>query len=374
MLKYWLWLLNTSGVANYRNERLINTFGNPYNIYKASKAELLEKNLISSSELNNFDNKDLSQAENVIKFCEKEKISIIPIDDERFPENLKYITPIPLVLFVKGHLLNLEKKLSIAMVGTRECTKKGADFAYELAFSLSKLDIPIVSGLAKGIDAAAHKGALQAGGYTVAFLANGVEFCYPSVNKNIYDVIAQNGAVISEFLPGAQPLRNHFPIRNRLISALSTGIAVIETEIRGGSIITAGFAGEQGRDLFAVPWNHDTPEGRGSAELIKSGAYPLCSYEDIIEFYSGKYNIIKLPEKENNIKQEVSPQPPLITVSGSTDEEKIMSIIGNSPINISEISFKTGIPAAKIMPVLLTLEMEEKVIKLAGAYYIKCRN
>ena len=212
------------------------------------------------------------------------KIISITTYDKKYPEKLKNIYDKPCVLYAKGNLDLLNEK-SVAIVGSRDCTDYGKNTAKQLAYNLAKNNICIVSGLAKGIDKYAHIGALEANGNTIAVIGNGLDYIYPYENKNLYELILRkNGLIITEYIIGTKPNRMNFPARNRIISGLSDGIVVVEAGKKSGSLITAEFGMEQGKEVFAVPGNIDSPNSVGTNELIKDGANIVLDYTDILNF------------------------------------------------------------------------------------------
>lgn len=215
----------------------------------------------------------------------KNSIDIISIQDEEYPEILKNIYDPPLYLYIRGNKKIL-KENSIAIVGCRECTQYGKKVAWELAYNIAKQNINIVSGLAKGIDGVAHKSAVVANGRTIAVLGNGLDIIYPSENIMLAtEILKSGGAIISEYPLGERPQKQNFPERNRIVSGISKGIIVVEAKEKSGALITADFALEQGRDVFAVPGNINQETSIGTNKLIKQGANLITSYKDILEEY-----------------------------------------------------------------------------------------
>ena len=246
---------------------------------------------------------DLKAAEREVVAAEKEGISIVPLFSEAYPAALREIGDPPLCLYVLGQLASLAK-LSIAIVGARKATRQGEDMALKLGRELAEHDFPVISGLAYGIDIAAHRGALDAKGETVAVLGSGLLKIYPANHKRYIETICEKGCVISEFPPSEAPLTYNFPKRNRVISGLSAGVVIIEASFRSGSLITCRLALEQGRDVFAVPTSPLSPNTMTNT-LIKNGAHMVESWLDIAEQYAhlkpletGEAKKKKLPEDE----------------------------------------------------------------------------
>jgi len=217
-----------------------------------------------------------------MKTLNNNKIKILHLQDKDYPENLKHIYQPPSTIYVRGELLP-EDSIAVAIVGSRRATYYGLKNAQELGCKLASCGVTVVSGLARGIDTAAHKGALAAGGRTIAVLGSGLDVIYPPENKQLAEDITKSGAVISEFAPNTRPTRYNFPKRNRIISGLTLGVVIVEADKRSGSLITANFALGQGREVFALPGKIDSATSCGTHDLIKQGAKLVGSVEDIIE-------------------------------------------------------------------------------------------
>lgn len=221
-----------------------------------------------------------------IEFMVKNNVDIICIEDSEYPQILKNIYDPPLSLYVRGskQILN---QTCLAIIGCRECTQYGKNVAEELAYNISKQKINIVSGLAKGIDGIAHKGAILSGGKTIAVLGNGLDTIYPKENIALAkEILKTGGAIISEYPLGEKPQKQNFPERNRIVSGISRGIIVVEATQKSGTLITVDFALEQGRDVFVVPGDINKKTSKGTNELIKQGAKVITSYSDVIEEYN----------------------------------------------------------------------------------------
>ncbi|MGC9125541.1 MAG: DNA-processing protein DprA, partial [Caldisericaceae bacterium] len=244
-----------------------------------------------ASMINSFENKktfepdftadEMASARKEIASALNLGVEIIPYDDDGFPSQLRDIKESPLVIYIKGSLEKTDS-FSVSIVGSRKCTEYGKAVARELSKKLAQLGIAVVSGLAYGIDSEAHKGALSVNGRTVAVLGSGVDVVYPRENRFLYDEIVEKGAVISEFPLGTKALKFNFPFRNRIISGLSLATIVVEAQEKSGSLITANYALEQSREVFAVPGNITSSCSKGTNLLIRDGAIPLLSYEDVL--------------------------------------------------------------------------------------------
>jgi len=282
-LKYWVWLSSIEGIGSRRIHNLLQHFGMPKNIWDASEGELAGAPDIGyklASAVYSPENK--KAVDRLLSKIDKEGIRVLTLESPDYPSNLKNIYDPPPVLYLKGSLLP-DDTLALGVVGSRTATAYGLKTAQELALGLASRGITVVSGMARGIDTMAHTGALAGGGRTIAVLGSGIDVVYPPENKRLYEKIQKSGAVISEFIPGTKPLAGNFPARNRIISGLSLGVIVVEAAEKSGSLITADFALEQGREVFAVPGNISSGQSVGTNNLIKQGAKIVTRIEDILE-------------------------------------------------------------------------------------------
>lgn len=286
---YWLWLCSLPGIGGVTVSRLLRYFPSPEVIYTAGEEELLGCEGLRKRELVQLCNKDLSRAELIREQCGRLHIQIITMDDPGYPARLGTIHDPPGVLYVRGRLPKAMDELCIAVVGSRDCDERGCSVAKKIAYDLASRGATVVSGMARGIDGMAHRGAIQAGGQTVAVLGCGVDRAYPAEHERMMDYIIANGAVVSEYPPGTAPLPSFFPQRNRIISGLSQGIVVVQAGEHSGSLITANLAAEQGRDVFAVPGAPDDLFSIGCNQLIRDGARLITSAGDVLEEYESLY-------------------------------------------------------------------------------------
>lgn len=295
--------------------------------------------------------KKLGEYEKIYEYLLEEKIKFILYTDKNYPEQLRKIPDPPTGIFVRGELPQEENLLSV--VGARKSSEYGKSVAYKFSYELSSLGIVIVSGMARGIDTCAHKGALDGKGKTVAVLGSGFKNIYPKENKELFNNISQNGCVITEYFPDAMPLPQNFPERNRIISGLSKYVLVVEASEKSGSLITAGLALEQGKDVFAVPGNIFSPNSKGCNQLIRDGAKIITGLEDIFE----EFNIIK------NCSQ---------VLNCSDDEKTIINLLKAGGINMEVILENSNLNANKILATLSKLECKGIIKKTYGNYYILC--
>jgi len=342
--------------------RLIKAFHTPAKVFQATPDMLKRIEGIRSNTIKVITSsaKDSAWANRELDQLEKLGLGLLTLNDESYPQILKMIYDPPPILYIKGEIQERDG-LSLAIVGSRSASAYGKDTTQRLARSLTERGFTIVSGLARGIDTAAHKGALKAGGRTLAVLGSGVDVIYPWENNRLAEEISEHGAVISEFPLGTQPEAPHFPSRNRIISGLSLGTIIIEASFRSGSLITARLALEQGREVFAVPGNVDSPWSKGTNRLIKEGAKLVTDTEDIIEEVLPQY------EAPGKLKNESPPEPEDLTLEGKT----ILALLEASPVPIDSLIQKTGFPSGQVSSLLLDLELKGLVKQLPGKTFKK---
>lgn len=353
------------GLGAISVQKLLNFFGkNPLNIFKANREDFQNIPYLRSSSidalLNPFAHFDLIKEESLLNQLGGVFISIANPD---YPHLLKHIQDPPTGLYALGPC-SLGQK-NIAIVGSRRCTLYGLAIAKKLASQLASLGFCIVSGLAKGIDAAAHEGALAVGGSTLAVLGCGVDLIYPPDNQNLYHTIKQKGGIISEFVLGQKGDRYTFPMRNRIISGVSQAVIVIETDEHGGSMITARMAGEQGRHIFAVPGRIDQVSSAGCHALIRDGATLVRNVEDILDELSHlNQTQFKFSEAATLAKgKEITPELP-------EKEGMLLSILKEAgPCSLDKISELSGLAIAQVSASLLMLELKKLLVKRADGSF-----
>ena len=282
-IEYWIWLSRIEGLNPKLLNELLQKYGAPKILWNKTKEQLIDdgvKEKYACEITNACYRKNLDK---YLKYMNENNIDIITINDKEYPDKLKVIYDPPVVLYVKGNKNILNNK-SIAIVGCRMSTKYGDNIAKKLAYNLSLNNINVISGLAKGIDSFAHKGALNQKGKTVAVVGCGLDRVYPEENKILFnEIIKDGGAIISEYIIGTKPLARNFPKRNRIISAISNGLIVVEAREKSGTLITVDFALEQGKNIYTVPGNIDNPNSYGTNDLIKQGAKVITNVKDVLE-------------------------------------------------------------------------------------------
>ena len=288
---FWLWLQLRLGAGSRLMMTIAEQEGGARWVYESSPDRLWDTGLFSVKTINALNDRDLASAERILQRCTELGISAATPSSENYPRQLLSLPDLPAVLFYKGDLMSMCSRPCVALVGTRGATDYGMNAAAELAERLSRAGMTVVSGCARGIDTAAHTGALRAlGGATVAVLGCGIDYRYNMANEKLRGEIADRGALVSEYPPGTDSSPHRFPLRNRIISGLSLGTIVIEADIDSGSLITARMAAEQGRDVFAMPTAPGMPKSSGVYALLREdGAQPVYSPLDVLKGYAHMY-------------------------------------------------------------------------------------
>ena len=367
MDKYWIWLSNITGLGHIKVKQLLEEFETAENIYNLTNTQINNIPYFNDKLKLSLKNKNLDYAEGIISDCRTKEIEIITIASEKYPKKLAYIFDPPIILYKKGKDFNYDELAGIAVVGTRKATPYGLTTAENFGRDLSLNGMMVISGMAEGIDSAAHKGAIKAGCPTVAVLGTGVDICYPKFNQELYEYIINYGAVLSEYPPGASAHPSHFPARNRIISGISEATLVVEADLKSGSLITADMANDQGKDVFAIPNNINAPKARGTNQIIKEFAYMTTCVSDIVEHYISKYPEQLFQKPKLNIPIEEYTK----NITGlSEDEKTVIECLGEKPVYIDEILRKTKLPAGKINGLLTILQMKDIVYLLPGNSYI----
>lgn len=287
-LLYYIWLSLRCGAGSEAGAFMISEFGSPRDVYFAKREEIA-KICESDATVDALCDKDMRMPKKILSYCMENGIGILTCDSEYYPSGLKNIYAKPIVLYCRGKLRNFDKNVLITCVGTRKCTDYGKSMAYKMGAELAMGGAFVVSGMALGIDSMSQRGALSVSGYTVAVLGCGIDVIYPPENKELYDAIAENGLIITEFAPGTEPYAKNFPIRNRIMSGISNGTVVIEAGKSSGAMITAEKAMEQGKPLFAVPGDVGSAGSDGTNDLIMRGAKLVTCAKDVLCEYELLY-------------------------------------------------------------------------------------
>jgi DNA processing protein len=343
-------------VGSIRLRKLLEYFHSPEKVLAAPEEKLRAVSGIGEKIASRIKRISSQEIKNEFSLAKKFGLDILTLDNKAFPENLKEIPDPPIVLYVKGRFL-AEDKFSIAIVGSRRASYYGLSSAERFSRDLSLKGLAVVSGMARGVDTSAHQGALRAGGRTIAVMGSGFGQIYPPENKELAQEIARCGAVISEFPVASAPLAHNFPRRNRLISGLSLGVVVVEAARNSGALITADFALEQGREVFALPGKVDSDNSFGTHELIKQGARLITSVEDILDELGPVWRGFKMPPPA----LAGCSLPPL-----SGEDRHIYSLLEGGPFTLDELVEKTNLEIPRISGILLRLEMQHLVRQLPG--------
>jgi DNA processing protein len=283
--------------------------------------------------------------------------------DEVYPESLRQIYDPPIVLYVKGELTTKEKN-SVALVGSRQTTHYGIETARKLAYQLAYVGVTVVSGGARGIDTAAHQGALSAKGRTIAVLGTGINIVFPTENAELFERIAANGAVMTQFPFNRPADKQSFPIRNRIVAGMTLGTVVVEANLSSGALITANMATDYGRQVFAVPGRIDSPRSKGCHDLIKKGAKLCEGAEDILSEFEYLF-----PASNRPATLTEDGQLPALTLS--ENEQKVYDVLGNEELVMDDVIRRSGLPASTVSVLLLGLEMKRLIRQLPGKVFVR---
>lgn len=400
-LRHWIWLSTRGFAPGQYAARLLEAFGSPEGVYHADQGAYEPLELPAKVKAALLD-KSLREADQILDHCQRLGIQILTIQDAGYPQRLREIDTPPAVLYVKGTLPDLDQEAAVAIVGARKASPYGIAAARKLGHDLARQGAVVVSGSAWGIDQAALQGAIQAGGRVVSVLGNGIDVIYPQGAQALYEDVAKAGAVLSEYPPGTEPRGAHFPVRNRLIAGLSLGVVVAEGTETSGSLITARWALEQGRDVFAVPGSIDSALSRGPNGLIRRGEAMLIQDAwDILEEYQFLYpaklqprnplppqaeaaRLAPEPVKEETVPKgavqnanrvpEKPPEADILVVDlrqepeAFTDDEAaiLRTLQVRGALTPDDLTEATGIPARRILSALTLLQIRRLVGEETG--------
>jgi len=350
----WISLSNIQGVGSQTFCQLLTMFGNPANVYAASFKQLIEvvSEKIASEIGKGVDKSALSDS---LDWLSQDNNHLVTLADPYYPKALLEIPDPPPLLYAKGNLALLNQR-SIAIVGSRNASVQGEKNAEAFAEGLCSYGLCVVSGLALGIDGAAHRGALKANGATIAVVGTGLDIVYPAKHRDLAHQIAQHGLIISEFSLGTPSKPQNFPRRNRIISGLSLGCLVVEANLQSGSQITARLSAEQGREVFAIPGSIHSPMSKGCHQLIKQGAKLVDSLQDIVE--------------ELNLNNSAS-NTSLQSVSNADSDNALLKIMGYEQMTLENLVRLSGLTVSEVSSMLMLLELEGSIASLAGGQYQK---
>lgn len=368
-LIYWVWLSQRVSPNNLCIRQLIKEVPDPEIIYNMNEEHLLVLPYLNKVSILKLLDKDLEETKKIIEKCENNNYNIICYSDEYYPERLRNIPDFPIVLYHRGDKFLFDELLCISVVGTREPSGYGIKMAKQIARELAYNNALVISGMALGIDASAHLGAMSVDKPTVAVLGSGIDDPTPKTNKKLYEYMLYNGCVISEYPPGARIYRSNYAVRNRIISGLSLGTVVVEAEEISGSLITARNALNQGRDVFAVPNLADNKKGDGTNNLLRDGAILVTSAKDILEEYKGMFGSIDIIKSfnessynKNFLKEDfIDKFADLVPI-----EKEVALSVEVQPTTADEISKKSNIPMNYVLSTLTMLEIKGVVKSVVG--------
>jgi len=343
--KFWIALSDVPDVGPVTAKKLLAIYKKPEAVFKAPYKELANIRGIGTAKAKNIKGySEWGKIDAQLKKLDATGIKIITFSDKDYPETLKNIEDAPIVLYIKG-TIQKEDRYAVAVVGSRKYSSYGKLAAEKLSSELSSMGFTIVSGMARGIDTLAHTAAVKSGGRSIAVLGSGIDVPYPPENRGLMEKLSGSGCVISEFPPGTLPERENFPKRNRIISGLSLGVLVVEATADSGSLITATYAVEQGKEVFAVPGNINSANSLCTNDLIKKGAKLVQSAEDVIEELAPVLRgYIRTREKAN--------------IELPVEEKRLCDIMTAEPKHVDMLSRESKMPAQKVLGILLSLELK----------------
>jgi DNA processing protein len=343
--KYWLGFSLVPEIGPKRMAHLLRWFGDLATAWSANESALIHSGLDKQPIVNLLRAQQTLDLDAEMTKVERANARLVTLADDDYPALLRQLPEAPAVLYVRGTLTPADHH-ALAVVGTRKATTYGRDAAYHLCKQLAAQGITIISGLAQGIDTAAHRGALDGGGRTLAILGCGIDRIYPSENTKLAVEITGQGAVISEFRIGTPPESRNFPRRNRVISGLALGVLVVEAPEKSGAIITASVAAEQGRDVFAVPGNIFNPMSGGTNRLIQDGAKLVMNVNDILD----ELNIAQTQLQTRTITERIVP--------ANETEARLLELLGTDPVHVDDLTRLSGLPIASVNSTLTVLELK----------------
>lgn len=405
--KYWIWLSNACGVGSKLAVDLIRKFDDAYGVFRADEDDLASCGLrIDAKAMARITYKDTADAEEIVQWCDECGVRILCPDSQEYPSDLKALADAPMVLYCVGKLPDFDETFMCAAVGTRSMSEYGREISYNFGYGIGASGGCIVSGLAIGCDSQAIRGALDAGGKTLAVLGCGIDVVYPKENKDLFEKIVENGAIITEYSPGVSPIGAHFPVRNRLISGISQAVCVMEGSIKSGSLITARHGFYQNKEIFAFPGRVGDTGSEGTNFLIKTGAVAITDATEVLSRFQFSYPHtidlkpvekpwvkkleeeapvkilpVKKEKKEKKKKKKkdepIFPEKPAMVPTvdfdslGADEIAIYRAMTPDVPMIAEEICVASGIPVAAVMASLTLLEMSGAVESGAGGYYMR---
>jgi DNA processing protein len=356
--KYWVGFNLIKGIGAVRMQALINHFETLESAWKAAPVHLAQAGLSLKLIERIVQARQNIDLEKVWAKIESQGIKILTWEDAAYPQRLKEIEQPPPVLYMRGSYLP-DDLFAVAIVGTRRVTPYGRQITEELAAYLASNGITVISGLARGVDAIAHQVALKSGGRTIGVLGSGVDKIYPPEHRQLAERMMEQGAIVSDYAPGTPPDASNFPPRNRIVSGLALAVVVVEAGETSGALITAEFAAEQGREVFAVPGSILAPQSKGTNKLIQKGALPLLSINDLMQ----ALNLTRMGDHKAARK----------ILPADETEARLMNILGAEPLHVDEIRNQTELPIEKVSAALALMELKGMVRQVGGMNYVAVR-
>ncbi|MCX6065495.1 MAG: DNA-processing protein DprA [Chloroflexi bacterium] len=356
--RFWVGFTLVKGIGAVRLQALLSYFGDVESAWKSSPFDLVAAGISPKLAERVVQVRNSVNLDEFMARVEKNSISILTWDDADYPAHLKEVDQPPPVLYVRG-AITADDGWSVAIVGTRAVTPYGRQVTEELATVIAQNGVTVVSGLARGVDAIAHSAAIKAGGRTLAVLGSGVDKIYPPEHRSLAEKIFSQGAVISDYAPGTPPDSANFPPRNRIISGLSMAIVVVEAGDTSGALITAEFAAQQGRDVFAVPGLVYAPQSRGTNRLIANGARVYLQPNDVLEALDLTRNV-----ERREVRR---------AVPSDETESALLRLLDAQPAHVDEIRARLGLPIEKISAALTMMELKGIVRQVGGMNYVAVR-
>lgn len=355
---FWIGLNMVYGIGAARFYTLLDHFGDARTAWEAPPTMIRQAGIPQKVVDNLLQVRASVDLNAVWDKLAQDNITLLTSLDEDYPRRLKEIDQPPPVLYVRG-TISQQDEWAVAIVGTRKVTAYGQQVAEDVAAFLARNGVTVVSGLARGVDSVAHHAALNAGGRTIAVLGSGVDYVYPSENRALAEDLTERGALLSSYAPGTPPESSNFPPRNRIISGLSIAVVVVEAGQKSGALITASFAVEQGREVFAVPGNIFAPQSKGANRLVRKGAHPLLSPEDLLE----ALNLTMITEH----------QSARTVLPADATEAALFSVLGHEPMHVDEIGAKVDLPIDQVSAALALMELKGIVRQVGGMQYVALR-
>lgn len=388
MLIHWIWLSRLPKVTARQKTELLKLFHDPEEIFGAGEEALCRIEGMTEQAVQALCNKDMTDARKILRDCSEKSISILTFGDGAYPHRLKNTEDPPLVLYYKGCLPDWENVPVIGVVGTRKASAYGLQIAGDLGCEIASCGALLVSGGADGIDTRAMEGALQAGKKVVAVLGFGADIVYPAKNRSLFERVEKQGCLLTEYVPGTPPYSWNFPKRNRIISGLSAGILVVEAPEKSGALNTAHHAMEQGRDIFVVPGNINTPSCAGSNALLRERAIPVFKGWDVVREYEGLYPGVVCPNTqsgqhifavaqtavypETQPKQRKSSDNKFIDKQEKSrysvlesekpnltpEEQAVVRLLSDKPCPVDTVIAQSDLPSGKVLSILTVLALK----------------